>query len=70
MMDTHCPDCGCEGCSPDCPGPAWAPCISCGGNAAIRDGVAQCDSCGSGYPPGSMFDTDPESAANRRFTGR
>lgn len=66
-MDT-CPDCGLSGCSPNCPGPGdFTICNNCGSNAPVRDGGIECTSCGNGYEAGSMFDTDPESANNRRF---
>ncbi len=79
--EARCPYCGHIGCSPTCPGPAgmaedrdgggggsYAICPNCGGGAARINGQVVCDHCGEGHEPGSMFDTDPESAQNRRFT--
>jgi hypothetical protein len=65
-----CPDCHCNGCSPDCPGPgAFTVCRYCGSGAAIRGGTAQCNSCGAGYPSAGFDATDPEDDINRRFAG-
>lgn len=54
-----CPDCGMEGCSPDCRGPlSTTICDECGSQAAVRDGKTQCVVCGKGHPTGGYTKFD------------
>lgn len=66
-----CPYCKQPGCSPTCGDDGRVQrviCPDCGSRAVVFEGALSCDSCGYGHAPASPFDTDPESAANRRFT--